>query len=306
MINHPFFQKKIFKYSTYALILFGIERWCFKQTAGFRDYKVLSTLPIDPSYQTDPLSEERKNELFSILDQPFYYAGHGGTAYCFTSQDRKYAIKLFKHQHFNETPWYSQIKVPSFLKNTRDFFIQRNIRLKAHKRRDYLFKSFLLAQDRLKEETAIIHLQLNRDEDFGKSLVFFDKIGCKHEIALSQTEFVLQRRADMIFDHLLSLYRLEKFDQAKGCIDSLFSLLNKRLESGLEDRDPHLSINFGFVDDKAVEIDIGAFIENESMKERSIQTQEITKISSSLKKSLISLDMPKLAEYVDLKLKEIQ
>lgn len=298
-------RKKYVKYTLFFLLAVGVERFCYQQTAGFRESKILSTLDHEEKWDTEPLTEEKKGQLNAILDQPFYYAGHGGTSYCFASKDGNYVIKFFKHQHLKEDSWISKVTLPSFLEERRQKFLKKKEKEKTHKRRDFLFTSFLLAGERIPEETGIIHLQLNKSKDFARTLTLYDKIGVQHKIPLDQTEFVLQRKAEMIFPYLYRLIDAKQTDEAKRAIDSLFVNLQTRCSKGLADRDPHLSINFGYIDGKAVEIDIGSFSIDEGLQDRTRQKEVISVIAKSLTKKLSAKSAHELEEYVNLKLQSL-
>lgn len=295
-------RKKYLKYTFFFLLAVGVERFCYQQTAGFRESKILSTLDCEEKWNTAPLTQEKKEQLHAILDQPFYYAGHGGTSYCFASEDGCYVVKFFKHQHLKESSWLSKVKLPSFFEERRQRYLEKKEKKQIHKRRDFLFTSFLLAGEHIPEETGIIHLQLNKSKDFAKELVIYDKIGVQHKIPLDQTEFVLQRKAEMIFPYLYRLIDANKIDEAKRAIDSLFANLQTRCSKGLADRDPHLSINFGYIDGKAVEIDIGSFSLDESLKDTARQKEVISVIARSLTKKLSARSAHELEEYTNRKL----
>lgn len=278
--------------------IFGVERLCFKATAGFRPYKIISDLPIDARYVGCDLDIQEKAKIEKILSQSFHYIGHGGCVYCFASEDGKYVIKFFKHQHLSGRHILEYIPLQGRLASYRDIVTEKWHRGKAHKRKDFLFTSIRLAFDHLKEETGLIFLQLSRSGPFQKELILFDKIGCKHTIPLKETEFILQKKAEMILPFLFEAERSGRLEEGKKVIDSLFTLLEKREKMGITDRDPALDINFGVVDGMAVEIDVGSFCLTNEDVAYTHQKNDISMMRSSLSEALKKTGALALGNYV--------
>ena len=90
-------------------------------------------------------------------------------------------------------------------------------------------------------------------------MALIDRLGFSLKIDLSQTEFAIQRCVIPLFDYLLPLIENGRMGESKQAIDSLVSLLRTRCSKGIGDRDPHLGLNFGFIDGQAIEYDIGSF-----------------------------------------------
>lgn len=297
--------KILLKYSAWTLLAIGVERWCFRETAGFRDNKILSSFQYEKKWDHQELSEEKKKLIDTILDQPFTYIGHGGTIYCFASLDNKYVIKFFKHQHLEEHSFLSRISLPSFLEKYRLVYLQQKEKKNKHKRKDFLFASLLLAEEKIPSETAIIHLQLNKSPKFKKTITLYDKIGIKHSIPLDQTEFILQKKADLLVPLLCKMIDESKTEEVKHVIDSFFVNIRTRCDQGLHDRDPHPSINFGYVDGQVVEIDIGSFSLDESLKDPKKQKEVMASITKSLTKKLSSEKSKVIEAYINEKLESL-
>ena len=293
------------RWTGYCIIALGVERGCYRLTAGFRDHKILSTLEYEPCWNTPPVSMQKEEELKKILTQPFYYIGHGGTCYCFSSHDQEYVLKFFKHQHLIETSILSKFALPSVLDTYRIQYLQKKNARIQHKRKEVLFASVLLAMERIPEQTGLIHIQLNRNNRIGQVVTLFDKIGVRHTIDVSQTEFIIQKKADMIFTVLQTLIETDQIDKAKQAIDSLIDYLEYRCRQGLADQDPHLAINFGYVKGKAVQIDVGSFSIDDSLQLPLNQKKEITQILQPLKSWLIRMNSNELNVYIDKKIETL-
>src|SRR5271166_494426 len=125
----------------FALLLFlSVERFCHRQTEGFRLQKIASQLPYRADWATPPASKA----IQTLLSQPYRFLGSGGQCYAFVSQDGTAVIKFFKHHHMRP----SRLLLPKQKQ-------QRKERL------ENLFSSFKIANDLLKEETALLFLHLN-------------------------------------------------------------------------------------------------------------------------------------------------
>ncbi len=279
-----------------ALLLIGVERFCFRQTAGFRESKILSSLPSDPRWALPILSVEKRKEIQALLDQPYSYIGHGGTCYCFESKDKKNILKFLKHQHMNPVHWSEKIPLPEALVPLRQKHVLAWKEKLAHKQPEFLFTSFLIAYQELKEETGLIHIQINKDDPFTQEVTLYDKIGAKHSISLKDTEFVLQKKAELLFPHLGALTKTHATEEIKQSIHSIIALLLKRYEKGISDRDPNLLINFGFIEGTAIEIDIGSFTKRE--KDPTHFLQDLYTDTEQLK-GWLEKNSPSLTDYLD-------
>lgn len=275
------------KYSIWILTAFGIERWCYMQTGGFRESKILSTNPPEKIWGDDEISIEKQMLIDEILNQPFSYIGKGGTSYCFASLDNNYVIKFFKTRRVEGTSFLSEIRLLPALEKYKLAYVNKQGIKHKHKRKEFLFTSLLLAEKKIPLETAIVHVQLNKNLRGNKDLTIYDKIGVRHTIPLNQTQFVIQRKATMLIPLLIRMTKENRIEEGKQVIDSLFSNLQARCNQGLHDRDPHPSINFGVIDGKVVEVDIGSFSLDERLKERIKQKEVIGSIIASVRKKLI-------------------
>lgn len=223
------------------LCVVGAERLYYFQNGGFSTSKLLSHLP---AHEVIP-----PPEVDALLDQPFHFFGSGGTSFAFLGEDGKTVLKLFKHQHL-------------FPKNPKKH---------AHKHHSFFFNSCRLAYDFLNEETGLIYLCLEPNPHFTKSVRLYDAWGMVHTLDLSRTEFALQRKAEPFFPTLERLLKTGQTEELKQALDALKHHIQARCRHGIGNRDPNLFINFGFLDGKVIEFDLGSFYLNPSL----IESKEI-------------------------------
>jgi hypothetical protein len=218
------------------LILAALPIVLYRYKGGYLRFKIVSRLESDAVL---PAEEPSFKTFAPLLDQPFYFMGSGGTSFAFLGKDKYTVLKLFKHQHL--TP--------------------RTGALKRHRHKSLLFffTSCAIAYEELREETGLLFLTLHKSKRHQKVVHLIDRLGLTLKIDLSQTEFALQRRAAPLFAHLDTLLQKGNVDEARVIINGLIDLLAKRASKGIADRDPHLSLNFGVVDTKVIEYDIGSF-----------------------------------------------
>src|SRR5207248_1406547 len=97
-----------------------------------------------------------------------------------------------------------------------------------------------------------------------KSSLFFP-IGIFHSIDLDTLEFVLQEAANPAYPAIAHLVEIQEIEGAKVRLKSLVDLMMARCQAGVADHDARKR-NFGFVGEKAIELDLGSFSVNETLK----------------------------------------
>jgi hypothetical protein len=241
-------RRKIIKTIFGILLLVSIERFTYFQTAGFR----LEKIAPDHAYESSVQTVAPSSEIKEALNQPYTFLGSGVQCYAFLSADKKSVLKLFKHYHMwpsskilRQLPWPS-----SWLKQTLE---------ERGKRMDQILNSCQLAYDSYRKESALLYIHLKPTTDLKIKTQIIDKLGISYEIDLDQMEFVLQERAELVPTHLNELMRQGEVQKAKEAISSLLDLILARSAQGIANLDPIVHRNFGFIENRAVEIDIGSF-----------------------------------------------
>lgn len=227
---------KLYKIILFCFLFFAIERFCHRQTEGFRLQKIASQLPYRSEWATPPASSEVKE----LLDQPYFFLGSGGQCYAFLSEDGQTVLKLFKHHHLRALP----------------FGIQKK---KRQQKLEELFSSFKIAQEKLQQETGLVYLHLNATDDLSKTLILVDPLGIRHPIDPDRTTFALQKKAEMALPTLQKLVDAQEWKAVQNHLSSLLDLIVSRSQKKVADWDPIIKRNMGFINGKAVEIDLGSF-----------------------------------------------
>lgn len=239
----------------FIALFWAVSRFCHKQTDGFQLVKIASNEPSAAEWELPALSQNEIEHLQAIFSKPFSYLDSGGQCYAFLSSDGKVVLKLFKMHHLRSYPLLNRLHFPWFIDHWRIQFL-----LFQKQKLQRVFSSSRLAYTALKQETGMLYLKLNPNEQFKNlQLTLIDKIGISHQVDLSRIPFALQYRADNPFDVLRVHLQHKDLAAGKEVVKEIIDFLIARYEKGIEDSDPALRRNVGLLKDRAIAIDIGSF-----------------------------------------------
>ncbi len=259
-----------------------IPRIAKNLTNGFRVSKLQIDLPFQPQWEV-PLEPA----IIEILSQPYHYIGQGAQSFVFESQDGNYVVKFFR---FDKRLFKKFSSVYSGKKEKP----RTPVLIKAFT----VFNACKIAYDRLKEETALVYLHLNTTSIGLPLLRCKNKIGRTFLLPLDSYRFVVQKKATLFSDALL-LARKNP-EEMKKKIDQLIDLLLSRTAKGVFNTDPTLVRNFGFLEDRAVEIDFGNY-RSAAEYGRAIEMQRYTgKLRLWLER-----EAPNWVGYLDHRMQEV-
>lgn len=197
---------------------------------------VSSTLPPNPKWTTqDPAPT-------SILSQKFTFLGEGAQAIAFQSDDKKYVLKVFKMRRFT----------PSLIDQLCPHVVRRRLR-NLH----WVFNGYKNAYQDLRQDTGLVWIHLAKTTTLHQTLTLVDQEGKEYHLDADKTEFVIQERAELIFDYLSRLRKEGKTAEMERAITSIYALVERRIAKGYADRDKAVSNNYGFVGDRPIQLDIG-------------------------------------------------
>ena len=169
---------------------------------------------------------------------------------------------------------------------------------------EFNFKSCLLLYTKAKERTGILYLHLNKTKVKHKPVILIDNVGVRHVIDLDKTEFVVQKKANLLFPHIEHLSKEKNLEEAKHCVDDFFNCLLTLCKHGILDNDRSLKNNFGFTEDGAVTLDLSSFSYNEEIKNPGQYKKEILNKSQRFSRFLRK-HHPDLYVYSEERLSEI-
>lgn len=272
----------------FSSLFLGVDRLAHRKSRRFSADKITNHHPASAEWDISSLSKNEKNELDRILDQKFTYYSKGSQAYVFISEDKKYILKFLKQQKLRTHSWLAYLPL-SF----NPYYQQR---LFKQKKRDETFSALKTAFTDLKKETGLIYVHINNSKDLNKKITLFDKNGQQHTIAVDQTSFYVQKRAQLIYSRISELMHHEDLEGAKNVISSVFSLIDHLGKSGVVDNDPILRKNFGLIDDMAVQIDAGKLRIDPERQTNHVYKREVASITHSFK-IWLEKNYPELSEH---------
>jgi hypothetical protein len=241
MIAQSRFRSKILWGALFlALFLWGWHFAYHSKVLGFSVAKITSDFTYQPEWDVAAPTEEEQKSLDKIFSQPFYYLGAGSQSYAFVSEDGKSVIKFFRMKH--------QIL------HLKDFWVGD----RSQERKEKLFSIYnahKLAFEEMKEDAGLIYLHLNKTKHLNKKVKLIDRLHRSYTVDLDKVEFVIQERAELIFDRLKRLTKnRQEFNVA---LTEVMHMVHRRIQSGIADHDKAVSHNFGFVGNRAIQLDIG-------------------------------------------------
>lgn len=267
-----------------------VQRHCHRRTDGFSMYKIRSSLSHHSEWETKPVSNDQLQLVRNALNQNYRYLAKGAQCHAFLSDDGQYVLKFFRHHHMRPQPWVALI--PPVFKTFKA--------KKSAKRIDKLhkdFNSYHLAYSELKDETGLVYIHLNKTSHLNQSVKIIDKIGIEYDVPLDEMEFLLQRRADLVYPQIETWIQSDRIESAKDALTNLVTLLKRRQDKGLFDKDPDLNTNFGFIGTEAVQIDVGRFKCSDRQKSEEEKRKTIIRITDNLKQFL-DTKHPELSQHL--------
>lgn len=249
-------------------LFFGMQRFCHHATEGFSLSRIQPTTKVVKQL----ISATEKEEIETLLSQPFYFYKKGGQCFAFIGEDDKTILKFFKQHHIRFWNWLSKMHFPFSM----DYFRVKLLKKHLHQSGPYLFHSASLAYQGLKEQTGMLYLQIDKTILEKKPLILYDKLHNAHSVDISQFQFALQQKAIPLKRKFRALIKQQKIEECKTYLDSMLSLMHQRCQLGIADRDLNVSTNFGLLETCVIEIDIGSYHDNPLLKDPQIAQKEIS------------------------------
>ena len=245
----------------FPLLLMGGGIFFCCHTSGFSLDKITSHLSYNPEWEIESPFEGLKELLIQhVFPQTYYYLASGNQCYAFISEDRKYVLKFFKMQNLFPKGWLNSL--PLFLLQRFGFKHDMGNRLFSER----IFASYKDAYESLRNETGLLYIHLNKNREFKSKVTLIDYKGKKTILDLDTIEFVVQERAQKIYDRFHQLIYDKKTEDLKACIRSFLQLIAMRCEKGFVEHNLSIRNNFGFIENKAIQFDCATLTRDSSMK----------------------------------------
>lgn len=225
-------------------------------------------------------STEERQIAEQILNQPYTYLGKGRQSFVFESQDGKYVLKFIKCQRINVTRLYETFPLPAYLHHKRLATLEeRQKRLKS------MFTSMSLAKAPLKDLCGVLYVHIQPENDLQKTVELIDRLGFSHHVAINSVPFILQQKAQKVMPTLKKLLAKKDYKGLICRLDQLIDLFVERASRGIINPDKGLLTrnNIGFLDDRAVYIDLGTFQRSKKSSEATFLAKDFQKLDPIIK-----------------------
>ncbi|NGX43869.1 MAG: hypothetical protein K1060chlam3_00025 [Candidatus Anoxychlamydiales bacterium] len=273
---HPNMNKTLKNTLPFLALVFFI--WlALNRTDGFRSSLITKFDKVDDTYKIDV--EKNLDETKEILSQNFHYLTRGRECFIFESQDKKYVLKFFDSSRYYTKYFFPKVSLPSFLDNYRKKHYNRRCRKLA-----FNLSSAKLAFDNLKEDSALIYVNLNIADVFKDRVKVKNKYGKNFDLDLNNIFFILQKKCDIFYQ----VYeKTSDEDYKMYLIESFLEMVHNRTKKLIIDDDiGKKRRNWGLFDNKAVTIDIGRWYFDEKLQTPAGYKKEMIKATKILKKYL--------------------
>ena len=229
------------------------------------------------SQESSFLDEKEMEGVNRVLNQRYSYLACGKQMTAFESADHRYVIKFFNPRPVLKKRWFRDSKKWrrfSSLKWISNAYFKRKERLTK------LYQRYQMGFEELKEEAGLVFVHLKPSTSLLSKMHLVDKGGKSHQIDLDTYPFVLQKKATLVTCQLDLFIRERNFEGIKRSIEQLRTLFLSRAKKGFTDRIQTLHNNYGFVDELAVQIDLGRIRKDESVQK--MPEQEFEKVFSEV------------------------
>lgn len=269
-----------------SLVLLVGKGWHWLKD-GYRVDRALFPLESSTKWRFAPLSEHEKARILSILKQPFFYLGRGHQCYAFESKDGRYVLKLPRHDRYRV----------SFFRRASSWPSSDDLR----GRKDFLLKSFEIAYEDLKKETALVCVHLTDQEEIEATLRVVDRLGRLSLLDANRVGFILQEKKELMMPALQRAVVLGERANAEAILDALLNVIVIRAKKGISNKDPSFLTNFAYENGVGIQIDTGSFYRKEEIS----FSHSIHQTVGPVREWLAKID-PELLLYFNRRVGEIE
>lgn len=199
-------------------------------------------------------TEHLDPELKQILNQPFYYLDSGTQMVAFESADHQHVLKFFHARCPLKTRWFLRWKYWKKYLSLRWF--SHNYTMKE-RRLKKIYERTHFAFNHLKDETALVFVYLGQPISFDPKVTICDRKQHIHEISLKNAYFIVQKKLEIVQNRLTRLLQNNALTEAHLAVKQVKQLLKERAEKGIIDRIQTMHNNYGFLQDRAFQLDFG-------------------------------------------------
>jgi hypothetical protein len=222
----------------------------------------LDNIVFKKSYSSDiKLDSSQRQELQSILQQPFSYLDRGRQSYVFISKDGAYVLKFFDARRLSSS--------------VRIFQSEKSLAQKYER----LFKGYEVAYKYDRDHTGLLYVQLIPDPSLDLVVTIIDRFGITQKIPLNAVPFVVQKKAIPTRIGISELLEKGNVEEAKHRLRQIVDMYLDEYRHGLNDSDHNFMYNTGFIGEVPVRIDVGRLSLDDNFKKPEVYQKEIQTIA---------------------------
>jgi hypothetical protein len=283
------FKKTIPFFALAFFIWLGVKR-----TDGFRQNLITTFKSYDKKWDIELTTDI--NEIRDILSKKFHYLTRGRECFIFESDDEKYVIKFFDSSRYDAKLFKPYIPLPKILENYRKkHYNRRSTKL------NFNLSSAKIAYERLKEDAALIHVNLTKTDIFSKKIHITNKYGKQLFLDLNNIFFILQKKCDLFYREYENI---NDDEYKKYLLTSFLEMAHRRtLKLVIDDDIGKKRRNWGLLNNKAVTFDIGRWYHDEKLQTLEGYKKEMIKATKIFRKYL-SDNEPEKLDFVNQMLEE--
>ncbi len=258
--------------SAFTLLVISV---CFFHSDSFSFDKIKPSR--DFSFQaTTSHSQKEIEALRSILSQPFTYLAERNDTYVFISEDQTQVIKFFKMKGMTPEYWLNYVPFPWLDKKRL-----RKIDERARVRQEF-FGGLNIAFDHFRYQNALTFLHLFHTQYLKMKVRVIDAQGKPHEIPLDRVPFLLQKKAELLPDHITRLLSEDKREEAIRSLCQILELVKSSCQKGFAHANENIEIAYGFVEGRSIYIRSTYLPLDSSMKTSQGTLKEVFTVSKTI------------------------
>ncbi len=222
-------------------------------------------------------------QLSGILSQPFTYLAEGLQAFIYTSSDGKYILKTFKNLEQSKDQFKRWGLNPD---DITEELIENSV------------KSYKLAFEKLKEETALEYIHVSNDPLPDQKLILDNK-----EYIASNMQFLVQEKVELVQDRIKKLVSNGETEKVRKIIEDIMNFISQIWGKGITEDTFNWDHNYGYtLSGKLVQIDVGTFWEGDNYLKEELQAK---KLLDSVSQRWLDENFPEFSDFYREKAKEL-
>ncbi|HSX12202.1 MAG TPA: hypothetical protein VLF61_01800 [Rhabdochlamydiaceae bacterium] len=227
-----------------GLFFVGRSLWfAYHKSPGFSVSKMKASITPRKEWEVPRPEGAQEEELREIFKQKFYFLSAGYQSYAFISEDERTIIKFFRMKRLSHA-------------STDALFHPKKV--ETHKKNlSLIFNPYNLAYDEFKEDSGLIYIHLNKTDFLNAMLSITDQSGREALVDLDGLHFVIQEKAESLFPYLHKFIEKKDKEGFDRAVAALLALIQRRHEKGIADEDKGIAENYGFIEDRPIQFDIG-------------------------------------------------